>query len=149
MSVADDIEKARKEAEAKSVEAAKLTALSAIFPDLQKRVGRWNKVAYYSPSANAKVHDFDARHNCGCCSDSPLEIWPYFLTAHGPVYSDPPCFTVGERVPRYEGSENREDRPYDGWDRRMRAAGIPESIIQSVGNAYFGEAPELPGEESK
>jgi hypothetical protein len=123
--MSDDIEVLRKEAAAKLAEASSLEAMFKAYPNLKKKVGRWNKVAYYTKDVNAQVDRFDLRHNCGCCSDSPLEIWPYLETPYGRVYSDPPDFWVGERA-------DYGDRPNPGWDDKMRAAGIPEAVIGAV-----------------
>lgn len=127
----EDVSKLEAEAKAKLDEAAKLKELVSKYPGLKKRVGRWNKVAYYTRDVNESVTRFDMRHNCGCCNDSPLEIWPYLETPIGNVYSDPPCFQVGER--HWMGG----DRPYDGWQKSMRAAGIPESIIDAVSTHFI------------
>lgn len=124
--VKDDIAKLQKDAAAAVVEAERLAKMAADIPDLKKHTGRWNKVAYYSPSFNDKVTNYDMRHNCGCCNDSPLEIWPYAETPHGKIYSDPPKFTVGER------HWISGDRPYDGWEKSMRDAHLPEKIIEQV-----------------
>lgn len=126
MSIQEDIDKLTKEATQRKDEIQQLSALWAEFPDLQKRVGRWNKVAYYSKSVNPKVQRFDIRHNCGCCNDSPLEIWPYLETPHGKVYSDPPMFQVGEK------HWISGDKPYAGWKTKLRDADIPEVIIGAV-----------------
>jgi len=127
MTITEDLDQLRKESEGKAAEAARLQALHAEFPDLQKRVGRWKKVAYFSKTANPLVKRFDIRHNCGCCNDSPLEIWPYVESPHGNVYSDPPMFQVGER------HWISGDTPYPGWKGKMKEAGIPEDIIGAVG----------------
>jgi hypothetical protein len=125
MSPDQDTAALRKEAADKLAEAERLEALHKAYPNLKKKVGRWNKVVYYTKDVNAQVERFDMRHNCGCCSDSPLEIWPYLETPNGNVYSDPPDFWVGERA--YYG-----DVPEPGWDDKMRAAGIPDVIIGAV-----------------
>lgn len=127
MSLADEITKAEKEAASQLAEAERLKKLAEAFPDVRKHVGRWNKVAYCSKSVNPKVERFDMRHNCGCCNDSPLEVWPYLETPHGKVHSDPPMFFVGERDPWSYG-----DRPSPGWKGKMQEAGIPEVIIGAV-----------------
>jgi len=124
------IETLRKEAAAKVAEANQLDALLKEYPDLRMYVGRWEKRAFYSKTVNSKVNRFDLRHNCGCCADSPLEIWPYLETPFGNVYSDPTEFRVGERA------SLGGDKPYDGWDDKMRAAGIPDAIIGAVA-AHF------------
>jgi hypothetical protein len=124
--IQSELEKLNKEVVERTAEAGRLARLSVAFPDLQKHVGRWNKVAYYSPSVNSKVERFDLRHNCGCCSDSPLEIWPYLETPDGRVYSDPPCFQVGEK--HYLGG----DKPYPKWKEKLEAAGLPEVLIGAI-----------------
>jgi len=131
----EDAIKLEAEAKTKLDEAAKLKELALRYPDLKKRVGRWNKVAYYTRDVNTQVTRFDIRHNCGCCNDSPLEIWPYVESSAGNVYSDPPSFQVGER--HWMGG----DRPYDGWQKSMRDAGIPESIVGAV-SMHFKQSRE-------
>lgn len=130
------IEAAQKAAEA-SAELERLTRLQVTYPDLAAHSGRWNKEVLCSKSVNGLVDKYDMRHNCGCCDDSPLEIWPYLDTADGRVYSDPACFRVGERG--YYGG----DSPYDGWDHRMHEAGISTTIIECV-RLYFADNPALP-----
>lgn len=117
-------------------EQTRLKHLAEEFPDLKKHVGRWNKVAYYSKSVNPKVTRFDMRHNCGCCNDSPLEIWPHIQTEHGKIYSDPPCFTVGERHWGYG------DIPHSGWRSRMEVAGIPDAILDRIEGLFRSEEDE-------
>lgn len=107
-----------------------LTKLSQLYPDLNKFTGRWKKEVFYSAEVNKIAVEFDMRHNCGCCNDSPLEVWPYYKTEYGNVYSDPPKFIVGE------AHWISGDIPRDGWKDVMRAANICESIIQAV-SAHF------------
>jgi hypothetical protein len=135
LAVPRTIEKLRKEAAEKLAEADKLEAMFRAYPNLLKKVGRWDKVAYYSKDVNSLVTRFDIRHNCGCCNDSPLEVWPYLETPFGNIYSDPAEFRVGEKEPFYGG-----DVPHKGWDTTMRAAGIPEGIIGAVGMHFRQDA---------
>jgi hypothetical protein len=121
-----EIEKLTSESSKSQDEADRLSSLWAEYPDLKRQVGRWHKVVYYSQTVNAEAQRFDIRHNCGCCNDSPLEIWPYLETKYGNVYSDPPCFRVGER------HWIAGDRPYDGWEDKMHEANIPENVIGAV-----------------
>lgn len=137
LAVPRDIEKLRKEAAEKLALADQLEQLLVKYPNLRKHTGRWNKVAYYSKDVNALVDRFDMRHNCGCCNDSPLEIWPYLETPLGKVYSEPSMFRVGEKEPFYHG-----DIPYKGWDKTMRDAGIPEPLIGAVKVHFRREADE-------
>lgn len=125
-SIQDEVAKLSKEAAALLQEQARLSKAYQAYPDLQKHVGRWGKVAYYSKAVNSQVTFVDVRHNCGCCSDSPLEVWPYVDTEHGRIYSDPPCFTVGEQ------HWIAGDKPYPGWEQKMRGAGIHESVIEMI-----------------
>lgn len=107
-----------------------LGQLSAAYPDLRTFKGRWEKKVYCAKSANASVTGCDIRHNCGCCHDSPLEVWPYLETEHGKVYSDPPRFMVGEKE-SYDF-----DRPYDGWKSDMEETGISAEVVSLV-QEYF------------
>lgn len=153
-----EIERLRGEQSAAENQLSSLEQLLAIYPDLRTFVGRWEKKVYCSKQANGSVTNCDIRHNCGCCSDSPLEVWPYLETEHGKVYSDPPRFMVGEKDYSYY------DRPYDGWAKQMGDAGISTEAIAVV-RAYFkkqrderraelqeelerlGECPECEGDE--
>lgn len=132
--MSQDIEALRKDAAEKLAQADRIEAMFKAYPTLKKKVGRWDKVAYYTKDVNAQVTRFDLRHNCGCCRDSPLEIWPYLETPHGRVYSDPPDFWVGERA-------EYGDRPNSGWEENMRAAGIAEVVIGAV-SMHFKQCAE-------
>ena len=127
MTIEEQVAKLRKEAEEKTQEAERLVKLQELYPDLQRHVTRWKTERYYSKAVNGEVTRFDLRHSCGCCNDSPLELWPYLETEHGKVYSDPPRFQVGEK--HWMGG----DRPYDGWKKKLEAAGFPEIIVGAVG----------------
>lgn len=126
MTVHDEIARLRNEQDKLRTETERLERLHVAFPDLQKHVGRWDRVAYYSKSVNGLVDRFDLRHNCGCCRDSPLELWPYLETPDGNVHSDPPQFRIGEKH-RIAG-----DRPAHGWKDELKKAGLPEIIIGAV-----------------
>ena len=115
----------RKEAQQKLEEAHKLERVLDKFPDLCCYEGRWKKEVVYSEGVNAKVTKYDSRHNCGCCDDSPLEIWPYLECEGTRIYSNPPCFMVGQRS--YKG-----DISYPDWEEKLKKANIPEDIINSV-----------------
>jgi hypothetical protein len=138
MSIQDDIATLRKEIDQKRTEADKLQRLDEAFPGIEKQTGRWNKVAYCSEAVNGRVDRFDMRHNCGCCNDSPLEVWPYLETPDGNVYSKPAKFVVGERDPLYGG-----DIPNKGWDEKMREAGIAEAVIGAVRIYFRKQADEV------
>jgi len=120
------IDTLQKEIAEKQKELLDLEALYQQFTDLRRHVNRWKRVRFCSASVNNKVKRFDMSHNCGCCNDSPLEVWPYLETEHGNIYSDPPCFQVGEK------SYISGDDPYPGWKNEMRKANIPEDIIGAV-----------------
>jgi hypothetical protein len=125
-SIQSELDKLNKEAAEKTAEVERLTRLAIEFPNLQKHVGRWNKVAYYSISVNSRVDQVELRHNCGCCHDSPLEAWPYLEVSGGRVYSDPPCFSVGEK--HYQGG----DKPYPRWREELKAVGISDEVIEVI-----------------
>lgn len=127
MSLEKEIQKTKEEAAAKVVEAERLEKLMASFPDIKKHTSRWGAVRYYTKVINTIANRFDIKHSCGCCSDSPLEVWPYAETPVGNVYSDPPRFTIGEK--HWMGG----DVASEGWKDGLREAGIPEDMIGAMG----------------
>lgn len=132
----------RKSAEKQIAEASEIEAKTKEFPDLKRYVGRWNKIAYYSRSVNEKAADYDVRHNCGCCDDSPLEIWPYVETSVGRIYSDPPSFMVGGRDPGRGG-----DTAYLGWEEKLRSAGISDTLIERISCHFSNQGDEDEAED--
>jgi len=132
-----------REAKKSQKEADLLRGLLAEFPDLEIRTGRWNKVAYVSASVNSKVTDYDVRYNCGCCNDSPREVWPFVETPLGKVYSNPPYFFVGKRD-EYIGGCVADI----GWDEQLRKAGIPDALIDRIGRGMRSPDEPAPEEES-
>lgn len=131
-----EIEKLRVESAKNIEEASRLERLAAAFPDLKKTTGRWNKVAYYSRTVNVRATGYDMRHNCGCCPDSPLEIWPYIETPDGKVYSEPPCFYVGQR--HWMGG----DEPDENWRQKLDAAEIPTALIERIAYHFQSDKEE-------
>ena len=134
--ILDQVHKFEKESHEKQREAARLRRLLAAFPDIEVQYGRWEKVAYASKSANSRVNECDMRHNCGCCLDSPLEVWPFLETPDGKVYSNPSKFIVGEK------HHSWGDKAYPGWKKELREAGIPEALIQVVADHFKKDAQE-------
>ena len=59
-------------------------------------------------------------------------MWPYLETPDGKVYSNPPCFQVGEKY--FLGG----DRPYPKWKEKLEEVGIPELIIGAI-SVHFRE----------
>lgn len=115
-------------------EIARVQALTQLYPDLKRHVGRWNKVAYCSPSVNGLVTDFEHRFNCGCCGDSPMELWPYLETPHGRIYSSPTGIFVGEKDPFFGGAVSRS-----GWREDLQRHGLPEALIEKVAVLFKDE----------
>lgn len=130
--------KTRDEAEKKlaqvNAEIARVEALTKLYPDLKRHVGRWEKVVYGSASVNPLVDKYETRYNCGCCGDSPLELWPYLETEHGRVYSNPSSFFIGERDPFFGGAVSKS-----GWREQLRGYGISEAVIEKVSGMFDEE----------
>src|SRR5512142_3268226 len=114
MKITEEIERLNKLVQTTQAQVTKLTHLYEVYPDLEKREGRWEKVAYCSASVNSQVIDYESRYNCGCCSDSPYEVWPYAETPDGRIYSDPPFFYVGQKS--YYGGP----LPDKGWKELLQ-----------------------------
>ncbi len=139
MNPTEHIEALRKEAAVKLADAERIARLTTQYPDLRRHVNRWNTVTFCSASVNSTATHYHQHHNCGCCNDSPLEVWPYIQTPDGEIHSDPPCFRIGEKSGCY-------DEPYYGWEQQLRTASIPEDIISKI-QGYFAECESALAEE--
>lgn len=87
-SIIDELADLQKEIDQKQAELDNLNKLFGLYPNLLKHTNRWKTVRYCSSDVNKNVNKCEIRHNCGCCSDSPLEIWPYLETDFGNIYSN-------------------------------------------------------------
>jgi hypothetical protein len=123
------------EAQAKAISAqaefARIERLSAKYPQLAQHTGRWDKRMLCAPEVNGLVDKFEWRHNCGCCADSPLEVWPYLEDGGARVYSKPASFVVGERF-------GEGDRSHFGWDKALRKVGIRQELIAEIARFLEG-----------
>lgn len=130
--------KERAEAEKKlaevNAEIAREEALRVLYPDIQRHVGRWNKIGYCSASVNAQCTKYETRYNCGCCGDSPLELWPYIETPHGRVYSYPTAIFIGEKDWFAGGTVSRA-----GWRERLKGYGLSDALIEDVSCMFRDE----------
>jgi hypothetical protein len=122
----DPIAELKKDLDLRQAELNRLTKLKEKYPDLTQNINRWKTVRWCSKSFNGLVNDYEYRHNCGCCNDSPLEIWPYLETENGRVYSDPACFRVGQL------DWHGHDQFYPNWQKSMIDAGIATSVIERL-----------------
>lgn len=123
--VKEFIQKLKNDANNKSEEVDRLQIMLEKYPDLKQQTGRWDKVAYCSPSVNGQVTDFDWRYNCGCCWDTPVEVWPYLQTELGKIYSLPATFIVGNKY--HKGRVAKK-----GWKEDLQKAGIADKIIERI-----------------
>lgn len=143
-SLKEFLEKRTKELEAELQKVKDLqTSVVFEFPDLKRIVDRWGNERFCSTQANKIVTNCTIKHNCGCCFDSPLEVWPYLIFGSGSIpggifiYSDPPSFMVGEKNGYGYG-----DILYNNWKKKMREANIPEIVIEKVSKYFEENKPE-------
>ena len=86
---------------------------------------------------NAIAIDIDINHSCGCCADSPLQMWPYKQIDGVKVFSQPPCFKVGE--PNQWGIG---EIAWDNWEDELQEVNISETVIQKI-KKHFKENPAI------
>jgi len=141
-SVKDEISSIEKEITEKQHSLKQLKSMLESYPDLEVHTGRWNKKVYSSRSVNSLVNNYDTRHNCGCCSDSPLEVWPYLETEYGKIYSSPAMFFVGQKNEYRYG-----DLSDPGWEDKLRKENIPEELIERMSSLFSDEDYEEDDEE--
>jgi len=115
----------------KEKEAEVLKSLVEIFPDLKEHRDRWGNIRLMSKAINDIADEVFMNHNCGCCSDSPLQAWPYKEFEGTKVFSDPTCFFVGEKNAGGIG-----DNPDLDWEERLREVDISQTAIDKI-KEYF------------
>jgi hypothetical protein len=128
--IMEEITKLRQKSTDTLLEAERLEKLVTMFPNIQRHVNRWGKTRLFARDVNSRANRFSLGYNCGCCDDSPLELWVYIETEFGDVYSDPPYFRIGEK--HWKGG----DSPYPEWKKGLIEAGIPEVIIEDVSKHF-------------
>jgi hypothetical protein len=109
--------------------------VAKLYPEVFKKydnvkvdINRWNTKRIYTKEVNEKVNEVEIRHNCGCCSDSPIEIWPYYLEDGSiNIYCDP--------IPLIVGNGNE---PNENWQQQFIDNKIPQTIINRV-SKWFKE----------
>lgn len=119
-----------------------LKRLEAAFPDLKVNINRWGAVRYESDCARPMCNKFDIAHNCGCCNDSPIELWPYYESNGDKIYAGGIPFQIGERY------YHRGEKPYNNWQESLRAKGINEEVIAGV-QRWFDDNPWRPFDEDE
>ena len=97
-----------------------------LYPDIEEHTDRWSNKRISSSSINSETDQVFINHNCGCCDDSPLQVWPYKNVNGIEVFSNPACFIIGEKIPFYSGIG---ERPYDNWQEKLRKENITETVI--------------------
>jgi len=108
------------------------------YPDLHEKTDRWNKRRLCSKKVNGVVNKCFIKHSCGCCADSPLEVWPYIIEGNILVFSDPCGILIGEANACGSG-----EIPNEGWQEDLREESISEEVINQV-QKYLDENPPQP-----
>lgn len=117
-------------------EHAELARALERYPKLHRYRDRWGNVYYATEEVNERVTECCIKHNCGCCADSPLEVYPYLEEEGLRIYSDPTCFQVGQKYAFGIG-----EVPYDNWQERLRAARIPDAVIAKIEKMFAEDPP--------
>lgn len=129
-------ESLKKKAKESANELSTFLSLRRKYPDFYSTEDRWRNRYNISKSVNHLCTDFQKKRSCGCCPDPAIYIMPYVETEHGRIYSDPYQFCVGE------GQSYSRIRIDDGWDTKMREAGIPEKVIEKARQSLIDELEE-------
>ena len=116
-------------------ELAILHNLKDKFPDIKINVDRWKNQRKFTEKVNSIVDQVEITHNCGCCSDSPLEAYPYVVIDDSKVYSNPPCFTIGEKG--WAGG----DIPNSGWEKKLQKENIPDGVLRQIQQYFMDNLP--------
>jgi hypothetical protein len=121
--------------------------LYKIYPDLKiqrdGRIASFASLKFSTATVNSIVDGIDiekhyttldALHN----GHESVEAWPYTTIEGYKVYSDPPCFTIGETYTMGFGTV-----PLSKWEDAMGDAGIAKVAIKATKD-YFKKNPPIP-----
>ena len=115
-------------------EAARLSSLLRIYPDLTSGVSSKKRRFLSSKVINARATDFEIVASCTCCPDPELFLKIWVDTKHGRVHGVPYQIKIGQR-------EDGLDYPDEGWDEALANRGVRPLIIDKL-KAHFTQQPE-------
>lgn len=97
-------------------------------PDLEITYDRWKVKRYSSLEVNARATKYYTGYSCGCCSDSPLFLYPFIELDGIRVHTKPVRFYIGERC------EYTEDGIRYDTDclEEMKKQGLSSILIDEV-----------------
>lgn len=124
------LNKRESELQAELAKIVQIRAIQKKYPDLARHVNRWHVERF--TSSNIVATDCEIKHNCGCCNDSPVEVWPYAEVDGFRVYVKGIPFVVGQKNP-YDFGEIADP----GWEEKLTKAGLCQDILNKV-RAYLG-----------
>lgn len=118
-----------KEAEKLNREIAAIQKIQEQFNDLEIHTDRWGTKRYCSAQVNEIADKFMSKFNCGCCGDSPFEVWPYKEIEGIKIYSNPPYYWIGEKD---SWDEDRDVIAKPEWFKGLRTNNISEELIKKI-----------------
>jgi len=123
----------------------KIEEINKKFPNLREYKDRWSNLYLCTKDVNTLVNEVYFKHNCGCCEDSPLEAWTYINIENKKIYSDPPNFTIGEKIPYYFSNSEFEggEKAYDNWENKLIENNIPQNIIDQIQDFFNENDPNI------
>jgi len=127
MDISEKIDELEKEKSELDFEIKKLKKVQKIYPDIKTNVNRWSQERLSSKEVNSIVDEVEISHNCGCCDDSPLEVWPYKVVEGLRIFSNPSRFTVADK-----NAYGCGNIPYDCWEEKLKKENISEVVIKKV-----------------
>lgn len=109
MQIQEKINKIRADIVKSESEIEKLNRIVARFPDAFVSQDRWKNERVFSKIASPLCDKYDWKHSCGCCPDSPVQVWPYLETEFGKVFAAEAPFYVMNRDEHGMGIYLRND----------------------------------------
>lgn len=97
MQIQEKIDKLKAETLKFDKEIARLKLIVEKFPDAFVAQDRWKNERVFSKTASPLCDQYDWKHSCGCCADSPVQVWPYLETEFGKVFAAEAPFYVMAR----------------------------------------------------
>jgi hypothetical protein len=142
VTIQEQIQKIKDSIEKQQKELADLALAELEFPDLKMHINRWHTQRYTSAKAIPLADKCEIAHNCGCCNDSPIELWPYTEFNGLKIFAEGIPFHIGEKCWCYG------EKPDWGFAEKLRAKGLREEIITQA-TEWFEKRPCTCGQETE
>jgi len=110
-----------------------LRSLLKQYPDLGMSRDRWGKEVVFSNSLRSRDDlQYLIKNNCGCCSDSPKELWAYITLDDGKTLPISRVYTESHNMFIGVDATGYRTTPHSEFVEKLRKKGYSEKFIEKL-----------------